>query len=145
MLYSASLFDFIICSFMTCTKFTSTFFIMQCMRHPSFVGSQTMILGLMMASPRTTTSTPYVLCFCYGVSYTSFFHGVGLHQASVRFHSLVVFLACCKIDMSNIDISFSDSNWINAIQEELNQFTRNHVYLVPKTHWDECDRYKMGV
>jgi len=33
-----------------------------------------------------------------------------------------------------VNDALNDSNWIVAMQDELNQFTRNHVwFLVPKT------------
>ena len=39
-----------------------------------------------------------------------------------------------QIEPKLVQEALSDSNWINAMQEELNQFTRNDVWsLVPKT------------
>ena len=39
-----------------------------------------------------------------------------------------------QIEPKSIQEALSDSNWINAMQEELNQFTRNEVWsLIPKT------------
>jgi len=39
-----------------------------------------------------------------------------------------------QIELKSIQEALSDSNWINVMQEERNQFTRNDVWsLVPKT------------
>jgi len=39
-----------------------------------------------------------------------------------------------QIEPKSIQEALSDSNWISAMQEELNQFTRNDVWsLVPRT------------
>ena len=39
-----------------------------------------------------------------------------------------------QVEPKDLDEVLQDSNWILAMQEELNQFTRNEVcYLVPRT------------
>jgi len=39
-----------------------------------------------------------------------------------------------QIEPKTVQEALSDSNWISAMQEELNQFTRNDMWsLVPKT------------
>ena len=39
-----------------------------------------------------------------------------------------------QIEPKTVQEALNDSNWISAMQEELNQFTRNDVWnLVPKT------------
>jgi len=39
-----------------------------------------------------------------------------------------------QVEPKSIHEALSDNHWINAMQEELNQFTRNYVWsLAPKT------------
>ena len=40
-----------------------------------------------------------------------------------------------QIERKNVNDALNDSNWIVVMQDELNQFTRNHVWvLVPKAN-----------
>ena len=40
-----------------------------------------------------------------------------------------------QIEPKNVNDALGDSNWVVAIQDDLNQFTRNHVWsLVPRTN-----------
>jgi len=40
-----------------------------------------------------------------------------------------------QIEPKSIQEALNDNNWISAMQEELNQFTRNDVWsLVPRTN-----------
>ena len=40
-----------------------------------------------------------------------------------------------QIERKNVNDALNDSNWIVVMQDELNQFTRNHVwFLVPKAN-----------
>jgi len=49
-----------------------------------------------------------------------------------------------QVESKSIQESLSDSNWISAMQDELNQFTINDVWsLVPKTS-EKCLRKVMN-
>jgi len=41
-----------------------------------------------------------------------------------------------QIEPFSIDIAFSDDKWVNAMHEELNQFTRNNVWMLVSRTYD---------
>ena len=52
-------------------------------------------------------------------------------RCSIVFYEHVAFVS--QIEPKNVNDALNDSNWIVAMQDEFNQFTRNDVwFLVPK-------------
>ena len=51
-----------------------------------------------------------------------------------------------SIEPKKIDEALKDVDWVNAMHEELNNFTRNQVWeLVEKTKGTQCDWNQMGL
>jgi len=58
-------------------------------------------------------------------------HGVSIRR-KLAFLQHVAFVS--QIEPKNVNDAFCDNNWVVAMQDELNQFTRNDIwFLVPKT------------
>jgi len=58
--------------------------------------------------------------------------GVSTRRSLNQFYEHMAFVS--QVDTKSVVDALEDSNWINAMHEELNQFARNEVWtLVPKT------------
>ena len=50
-----------------------------------------------------------------------------------------------SIEPKNIDEALKDVDWVNAMHEELNNFTRNQVWELVETKGTQCDWNQMGL
>ena len=55
------------------------------------------------------------------------------------------FLFVSSIEPKKIDEALKDVDWVNAMHEELNNFTRNQVWEFIETKGTQCDWNQMGL